>query len=119
MSSMELTVRGIPGHAVVSLYGELDLACTSAVTAQLADAGDVYGPSIIVDLGGLEFIDCRGLGALIAAARRVRENGGDMSLVSLRPEPRRLLEMTGLINVFPVYPDVEEAISCGRMLALN
>jgi anti-sigma B factor antagonist len=118
MPNLELTVRGASGHAVVTLRGELDLACTSAVTSQLAGAGDAYGPSIIVDLAGLEFIDCRGLGALIRAAQRVRENGGEMSLVAPPPEPRHLLEMTGLINVFPIYPDVGKALACGRMLAL-
>jgi anti-sigma B factor antagonist len=107
--SVELTVRDIGGHAVVALRGELDLASTPAVATHLIAAVAACGPSIIVDLAGLESIGYSGLGVLIRVRKWARENGGDLTLAAPRQQVRRILLATGLIDVFSVYPSVDQA----------
>lgn len=109
MFNVELSVVRHAGHTVVALFGELDLADAPAVTSHLTAAVAACGPSIIVDLAGLTFIDCCGLGALVRVLLWTRKGGGDMPLAAPRPCVRKVLSLTGLIGLFSVYPSVDQA----------
>jgi anti-anti-sigma factor len=115
MFNVELSVGDFDDHAVVALCGELDLFDAPAVATHLIAAVAAYGPSIIVDLAGLKFIDSCGLEVLVRALRWTREGGGDMFLAAPQQQARRVLEITGLIDVFSVYPSVEQAVSSARL----
>lgn len=108
MFTAELSV-GQRGHAVVALCGELDLADAPAVASHLMTAVAACGPSIIVDLASLTFIDCCGLGVLMRVLQWARESGGDMPLAAPQQRVRKVLSLTGLIDVFSVYPSVDQA----------
>jgi anti-sigma B factor antagonist len=109
--NVELRVGGLGGHAVVALHGEFDLADVPAVASHLTAAVAACGPSVIVDLAGLEFIDCYGLGVLVRALKWTRESGGDVLLAAPPQHVRRLLRLIGLNGVFSVYSSVEQAAS--------
>ncbi len=64
---------------------------------------------------GLEFVDCHGLGVLVRALKCTREGGGDMYLAAPQRQVRWVLEITGLIKVFSVYPSMEQAVSGARL----
>jgi anti-sigma B factor antagonist len=115
MFNAELSIGSYGGHAVVALRGELDLADVPAVASHLMREVAVRGPSIVLDLAGLEFIDCCGLGALVRVLKWTRQGGGDMSLAAPQELVRRVLSVTGLIDVFSVYPTVEQAVSGTRL----
>ena len=115
MFNVELSVSGHGGYAVVALCGELDLVDAPAVASHLIAAVAAFGPSIIVDLAGLEFIDCRGVGVLLRVLKWTRETGGDMYLIGTRPPVRRVFEMAGLAGVFSIYPSVEGALAGVRL----
>jgi anti-anti-sigma factor len=111
MFNVELSDGEFGGYAVVTLRGELDLAAVPAVESHLIAAVAAYGPSIIVDQAGLEFVDGRGLGVLVRMLKWTRERGGDVSLAAPQRQVRWVLEITGLIAVFSVYPSMEQAVS--------
>jgi anti-sigma B factor antagonist len=111
MFNVELRVGGLGGHAVVALHGEFDLADVPAVASHLIAAVAACGPSVIVDLAGLKFIDCCGLRVLVQALKWTRESGGDVLLAAPPQHVRRLLRLIGLNGVFSVYSSVEQAAS--------
>ncbi len=115
MFSADLRVGDFGGHAVVALSGELDLLEAPGVTTHLIAAVAAYGPSIIVDLAELEFIDSCGLGVLVRVLRWTRGCGGDLSLAAPQHRVSRILQITGLIDVFPVYSNVEQATGGARV----
>jgi anti-sigma B factor antagonist len=115
MFNVDLSVGDFDGHAVVALFGELDLFDTSGVASHLIAAVAACGPSIIVDLAGLEFVDSCGLGVLVRVLRWTWECGGDLSLAAPQQQVRRVLEITGLNDVFSVYPSVEQAVSAAAL----
>jgi anti-sigma B factor antagonist len=115
MFNAELSLGGFGGHAVVALHGELDLAGVPTVTSHMIAAVAACGPSIIVDLADLEFIDCCGLGALLRMMKWTRESGGDLLLAAPQRHVRQLLRLTGLHGVFSVYPSVKLAASDLRL----
>jgi anti-sigma B factor antagonist len=115
MFNIDLSVGDFDGYAVVALCGELDLLDTSDVASHLIAAVAAYGPSIIVDLAGLRFIDSCGLGVLVRVLRWTRESGGDLSLAAPRRQVRQVLGITGLIDVFSVYPSVKQAVRAAKL----
>jgi anti-sigma B factor antagonist len=114
MFNVDLSIRDRDGLGVVALRGELNLADAPAVASHLITAVAVCGPSVIVDLAGLEGIGYSGLAVLLRVRKWTRRNAGDLPLAAPQPPVRRILEATGLIDVFSVYRSVDEAASSAR-----
>jgi anti-sigma B factor antagonist len=108
-----LSTREYGGHVVVALYGELDVVDAESVMAVLA-AVVARDPRIIVDLAALEFIDCCALGGLGRVRAQARQAGGDLLLAAPRGPVRRILALTGLIDVFSVHASVADAVQIAR-----
>lgn len=96
---------------VYKLRGSLDLSTSPSVRAALMEAAGEGTHDIIVDLTNLEFIDSTGLGALIGAHRRALEHQGKVRLAVGDGPIGRLLNITGLIRIFPVYRTLEDALA--------
>jgi stage II sporulation protein AA (anti-sigma F factor antagonist) len=107
--NVDLRTRDFDGQAVVALRGKLNLADAPCLGSRLIAAVAACGPSVIVDLAGLEDIGYIGLSVLLRVRRWTRESGGDLFLAAPQQPVRRILEATGLIDVFAVYPSVKEA----------
>jgi anti-anti-sigma factor len=87
------------GRGALKLVGSIDLVTRK----QVIDAGmDVLrdGDGLTLDLGGVEFMDSVGIGALIELSRAA-ENLGQRFVVSERSRRvSRVLEATGLSGVW-------------------
>ena len=105
---INLSSRECDGRAVVALRGELDIADAASVGAALT-AVAARGQELIVDLAGLEFIDCSGLTALLLARKRARKAGGDLLLAAPQDQVLRVLAATRLTGVFAVHASVGQA----------
>ena len=82
MLNVDVSIRDFDGQAVVALRGELNLAGTRA--SRLIAAVVACGPSVIVDLAGLEGIGYSGLAVLL----RVR-NGPGKAAMLFRAAPQQ------------------------------
>ncbi|HEV7888144.1 MAG TPA: STAS domain-containing protein [Acidimicrobiales bacterium] len=101
------------GCTVVAVRGEVDLATAPQLKARLLDlvAGGVT--EIVVDLSATEFLDSTGMGAVVAAYKRVRAHDGHLKLVVTAARVRRVFEITNLDRVVPICASVEEACAAG------
>jgi anti-sigma B factor antagonist len=116
MLNVDLSIRDGDGLGVVALRGGFEQADGPGVASHLITAVAVCGPSVIVDLAALDGIGYSGLTVLLRIRKWTRANGGDLPLAAPQPAVRRILEATGLIDVFSVYPGVEEAANGARQL---
>ncbi len=71
------------GRVIVALCGELDLTGATEAAAVVA-ASAVPGRRVIVDLTGLDYIDCAALGPLADVGDLARRGGGDVLLAAPR-----------------------------------
>lgn len=78
-----------PVHVVV-MSGELDLGSRGAAFHACTSPAHV---DVIVEMAGLEFMDCAGYGALVAARTILKGRGGSLSLTNPGGEPLRLLSL--------------------------
>jgi anti-sigma B factor antagonist len=113
MFSVDLTVRDGDGHVVVALRGELDIADAAAVAAALAVV-IAREPEVVLDLAGLEFVDCGGVATLARGRKLAVLAGGELRLAAPQPRVLRVLALTRLIDVLPVHASVDEAAGCIR-----
>jgi len=65
---------------------------------------------IIVDLGGVTYIDSSGVGMMAAKLKTVREHGGDLRLLHLTSRGQRLFGMLKLRTAFETFDDEALAI---------
>ena len=66
--------------------------------------------SIVVNMGGVSYVDSSGLGALVASSMTAKNNGGQIKLVNLTKRLHDLLVISKLVNVFDTYDREDEAI---------
>jgi anti-sigma B factor antagonist len=79
---------------IVSLSGELDLASSAVLQAEL---DRLAAPEILIlDLRALEFLDSAGLSVLVKAHQEAQESGREFGLVKGGAQVQRLLALTGL-----------------------
>jgi len=84
---------------VIALIGELDLDGASAVEQELLAVEATDAESIIVDLGGLQFIDSTGIRLIVMAAQRCED--GRFSLLRGPKQVQRVFELTALADQLP------------------
>jgi anti-sigma B factor antagonist len=100
---------GQPGVSLLHAEGEIDVASAPEFHAGLSDL--VGQGTVIVDLSDVSFIDSTGLGVLVGIEKQMRENGHDLRLVVTQPQITRLLELTGLDEVFTVLTNTKDAVN--------
>ena len=104
------------GVGVVTVSGTLTAVGVDSFREQFAgwwqSAPEIR--NVVVDLGGVDFLDSSGLGAIIALLKRVSERGGDMKIARLQKKVRMVFEITRAYKVFDIFDSVEEALTvCG------
>lgn len=65
---------------------------------------------VLLDLGGVTYIDSSGIGMIAAKLKTLREQGGDMKLVHLTTRGQRLFSMTKLLLNFETFESEEQAL---------
>lgn len=110
---MELTldVSRSGDWSVVRVGGEIDLATAPTLRERLASVIEGGDHRLVIDLGGVDFIDSTGLGSLIGALKRIRSHDGELRLVCDEPRILKVFEITGLDRVFEISPDLEAAVA--------
>ena len=106
-------VAGVDRRAdavIVHLAGELDLYNSHLVREALIACTFEQPPRLVVDLGGVEFIDSTALGVLVEARSRMNERQAFL-LAAPGLETRRALAISGLDRHFAVHPTVDEALA--------
>ena len=110
-SKLDIAERQAGDVTVLILTGQMllddgDLAFGRRVS-DLIGRGQVR---IVLDLGGVTFIDSSGVGMLAAKLKHVRNSGGDIRLVNLTSRSQRLLGMMKLMSVFETFDDESAAV---------
>ncbi|WP_067451974.1 STAS domain-containing protein [Actinomadura macra] len=97
---LSLQTRPVEQMAVVYIGGEVDLACADGMRGHLMAALRTAGPGLVIDLARVEFMDCAGLGALVAARGRARLMGKQLFLSAVPDRIRRIIRLGGLDDAF-------------------
>ena len=101
-------VSGDERATVLTVTGELDLATSPALEAELDRAG--AGPELVIlDLRGVSFMDSTGLSLLVKAQRRAQESRRQLAVVKGGAQVQRLLTLTGVAERLTLIDDPAQA----------
>lgn len=109
MISAELGVRACGDHLVVTLRGGFDVIDAAAAGTLLA-AAVAGAPRVVIDLTGLEYIDCCALGVLSRARSQARRAGGDLLLAAPGALVTRVIALAAMSADFAVHASAGEAV---------
>lgn len=101
------------GKIVVRPQGRLDVQSAPLFKQQLRELVDSDGLIIVVDLEDVDFIDSSGLSALVSGLKALRERDGSLHICRPQPQGRTALRLTLLDRVFPIFPDLDQALKEG------
>jgi anti-sigma B factor antagonist len=110
-AELNVTVRKTDKAAVVAVAGEVDVYTSPLLQERLVEVLRGGSSSIVLDLSAVTFLDSTGLGVLITGLKRCRSADGDLVLVTTQPNVLKVLEITGLNDVFQIYELVDDAIA--------
>jgi len=98
------------GYQVCAVSGELDAYTApdfrDALEAQLEEGH----ATIVVDMGGLSYLDSTGLGILVGTAKRCRQAGGDLAVVCNRDNLLKIFNISGTQEILNVVPSLQDAL---------
>lgn len=104
---------------VVHVTGDLDLATVPAFRRVIVGAVGPSTPRVIVDLTACDVLDSVGLGLLLGGLKRTRSHGGNLVVVCDEPRILRVLELSDLVRIVPVFASVADALDGAPEAALN
>jgi anti-sigma B factor antagonist len=110
-SALTIVERQVDDVVVLVLSGQIliddgDLAFGRKIR-ELLDQGH---PRIVVDLGGVTYIDSSGVGMLVGKLKAVREQGGDIRLLHVTTRGQRIFGMLKILTLFEVFDDELAAV---------
>jgi anti-sigma B factor antagonist len=99
------------GVMVVRVEGQLVVGNRNELKEHLQGLLEKGERRFLIDFAQTGYIDSSGLGALVALARKVREEGGDLRLSGLNEDLRSLFELTKLDTLFAISETPDQALA--------
>jgi len=96
---------------LIEVQGEIDVYTSPRVKETINELIEKGKYFLVINLEGVRYIDSTGLGVLIGALKKVKENDGAVSLISTNPQIKKIFTITGLVKIFGIYKNEEEALA--------
>jgi anti-sigma B factor antagonist len=111
---LKITTRTVQDILVVNCDGRIVFGEESAELRDTIKKLLQQTNRLVLNLGGVSYIDSGGLGTLVSLYTTAHNSGGAIKLSNLTPRVGDLLQVTKLLTVFEVYDTEEEAIESFR-----
>jgi len=72
--------------------------------------------NIIVSLSGCKYMDSTFLGTLVSTSKTLQNKGGSLKISNLHSETLVLFKITGMMRIFNIYKNVDEAVASYKNL---
>ena len=104
--NMKTSIRHVGDVTLVDITGRIVFGEGSAsVHGTVSDLLNQGHRKILLNLGAVDYIDGMGLGSLVSAFARAREQGGELKLFNLTNKVTDVLRITKLYTVFEIMKD--------------
>ena len=109
---MDIEVRSLGQVKVIKLRGKLGLGdAVDRLRADLYELMNDGNTRIVLDLSEVPMIDSSGIGLLVKSLTSAKELGGSVKLLNLTKFPLQTLKMIGLLSLFDVFEDQQQAVA--------
>jgi len=96
-------------YSIVAVRGEVDLHTAPKVQYAI-ERGSEGVEAVVVDIGGIAFMDSTALSTLMRAKESLEKEGTSLRLTAPSKAVERIFAVTGFGDYFDIYPSREAAI---------
>lgn len=96
-------------YSIVTVRGEVDLH-TAPKVQYAVEKGSEGVVTVVVDLGGVAFMDSTALSMLMRAKESLERKGASLRLTTPSTAVERIFAVTGFGDYFDIYPSREAAV---------
>jgi len=113
--SAKVSIRHVEGITILEVSGRIIIG-EGGITLRnaLQEALAAGTKKLILDLGGVSYMDSSGVGELAAAYTSAKNKGCEFKLLNLTRKIDDLMQITKLATIFDIYTDEKEAIASFR-----
>lgn len=106
---MEVKAKSGERKLLLELKGELDHHGAKDVMLRLERELDMALPlQLVLDFGGVSFMDSSGLAVVLRAQRRMAALGGSVAVQRVPPQPRRVFDAAGISRLVAIRSSEKE-----------
>ena len=107
--AFQMITHSVADTRIVECNGRIVLGDESASLRDTVKELLTECKQIVLDLGGVTYIDSIGLGVLVGLLISAQKAGGDIKLANLKPRLVDVLGVTKLMTVFETFDRAEDA----------
>ena len=108
--ALKITVKDEQGVAVVYCNGRIVFGDEANDLREQVKGLLANQKKIVLNLGGVSYIDSGGLGTMVGLYTSARGQSGDIKLANLTQRVRDQLQITKLVTVFESFDSVDAAV---------
>jgi anti-sigma B factor antagonist len=109
VNDLRIQTKSEENRVIVSISGDIDAYHSPKLKEEMEKYTSGEVKEILLELSDVPYIDSAGLGTLVSILRETRNGKKSLKLIGLRPNIKRIFEMTRLDKIFEVYDTVEES----------
>ncbi len=103
--AMTVTTRRMPQATVLDLNGRIVLGDATEQLRETVLKAAEDSRCLVLNLGGVSYMDSAGLGQLVGCHATVTNAGGQIKLLNVQSRLGELLQITRLHTMFEIYED--------------
>ena len=108
---MEFTGAKSGSFLVLTVTGRMDALTAQEFEAECGRWLEAGEKRLVADLAGLDYISSAGLRSILAAAKKLKAQGGDLAFCCLAGIVAEVFAVSGFAKLLPVFPTREEALA--------
>jgi anti-sigma B factor antagonist len=108
---MKFAVTTAGPVTVLKIDGRLDSNTSRELEEQVM--GVIAGGSsrLLMDFGGVDYINSSGLRVLLMALQHLKKGGGQLHLCDIKDYMREVFDISGYTEIFPIFDDQAKALA--------
>src|SRR3954452_24419839 len=104
--------RNVGNVAILDLHGKITLGENTGILRDELSSLLAQGhKNILLNMGGVSYVDSAGLGELVGAYTTATNQGGSVKLLNLQGKMKDLMQITKLHTIFAIFEDEQSAVS--------
>ena len=107
---MQINQKEEKGIHILSLDGRFDAHSAGDIEKELNLAISKGARKLLLDMDSVEYISSAGLRVLLAVAKKLKKEEGEIKLCCLKPYVKEVFDIAGFTQIFKIYDTTEEAI---------
>jgi anti-sigma B factor antagonist len=100
--------RTKPGVVTLSPIGTIDTETSSILDKEICSILTGATKTLVLDMAEVEYITSAGIGIIAKTKSSLKYKGGDLAMINLQPQIKKVFEIIRLLPVLNVFANNEE-----------